>query len=69
MNELPRVGEKLLTVKDVADMLGVSTLWVYEHARGKHRPKLPCVRMGHCVRFRPSSIEEFVRALEQGQVA
>jgi excisionase family DNA binding protein len=59
------IGEKLLTVEEVAELLGVSTAFVYQHASGQRRPKIPCVKMGRSVRFRPSSIEEFVRALEQ----
>jgi excisionase family DNA binding protein len=60
-----RIGEKLLTVEEVAEMLGVSTAFVYQHASGSRRPKIPCVKIGRSVRFRLSSIEEFIRALEQ----
>lgn len=65
MPELAARGEKLLTVEGIAEMLGVSTAFVYQHASGARRPRIPSVRIGRSVRFRQSSIEEFIRGLEQ----
>ena len=56
----------LLTVEQVAGLLGVSTAWVYQHSCGARRPMLPSVKLGRAVRFRPESVQEFVDALERG---
>jgi excisionase family DNA binding protein len=50
----------LLTARQVAQRLNVSTSWVLEHARGKRKPVLPSVKMGKAVRFVPSDVDGFV---------
>lgn len=52
--------DRLLTINDVAEWLGVSKAWVYDHATRK-RPFLPCVRFGELTRFRRDEIEQFIR--------
>jgi excisionase family DNA binding protein len=52
-------GEHLLTIQDVAQWLGVSKGWVYDHTTRK-RPLLPCIRMGEMTRFRREDIEKFI---------
>jgi excisionase family DNA binding protein len=52
--------ERLLTPKEVADILSVSTAWVLDHA-SRRRPHLVSVKLGKSVRFRPSDVEEFIR--------
>jgi excisionase family DNA binding protein len=54
--------QKLLTAEDVADLLHVSTAWVYDHADRK-QPQIPSVRLGKAVRFRPEDIEQFIREM------
>jgi excisionase family DNA binding protein len=54
--------EKLLTAEDVAQLLNVSTAWVYDHADRK-QPAIPCVRLGKSVRFRPEDVRTFVEAM------
>ncbi len=54
--------ERLLTAEEVANMLNVSTAWVYDHADRK-RPMIPSVRLGKTVRFRPEDIEQFIREM------
>jgi len=51
--------DRLLTVADVAEWLGVSKGWVYDHVTRK-RPFLPCVRFGEITRFRRAEIEQFI---------
>lgn len=51
--------EKLIRVEEVAAWLDVPTSWVYAAARDG---RLPCVRMGHHVRFRRGDIQAFVDA-------
>jgi excisionase family DNA binding protein len=54
--------EKLLTAEQVAQLLNVSTAWVYDHADRK-RPAIPCVRLGKSVRFRPEDVRTFIEAM------
>ena len=55
----------LLTVEEVANLLGVSQAWVYQHSCGARRPSLPSVKLGRAVRFRIEAIQEFVCQLER----
>ncbi|HEX7124884.1 MAG TPA: helix-turn-helix domain-containing protein [Thermodesulfobacteriota bacterium] len=45
--------ERLLTAKEVAELLGLKEKTVYELAK---RGEIPCVRIGKFVRFRPSDL-------------
>jgi excisionase family DNA binding protein len=56
--------EKLLTAEEVAQILNVSTAWVYDHADRK-RPAIVCVRLGKAVRFRPEDVRTFIEAMTQ----
>lgn len=58
---LERASERLLTIAEVAEWLGVSKAWVYDHVTRK-RPFLPCVRFGEVTRFRRNEIEGFIQA-------
>ena len=53
--------EKLLTVAEVAESLGVSPAWVRQHASGVRRPVLPSVKMGKVLRFRRGDVERFIQ--------
>jgi excisionase family DNA binding protein len=50
--------ERLLTVREVADRLGVCRGIVY---RLCHRNELPALRIGGALRFHPEAVESFVR--------
>ena len=52
--------DRLLTINEVAEWLGVSKAWVYDHATRK-KPFLPCVRFGEVTRFRREEIERFIQ--------
>ena len=54
--------EKLLTAEEVAEILNVSTAWVYDHADRK-RPLIPSVRLGKAVRFQPQAVEKFIEEM------
>jgi excisionase family DNA binding protein len=58
-------GHPLLTVDQVAQLLGVSAAWVYQHSCGARRPSLPSVKLGRAVRFRPESLEHLIEELER----
>ena len=49
--------EQLLTIKEVAEMLQLAELTVH---RLKQNGKLPYVRIGHAVRYRPSDVADFI---------
>ena len=55
----------LLSVDQVAEWLGVSVAWVYQHSCGARRPRLPSVKLGRTVRFRTEAIQEFISQLER----
>ena len=56
---------RLLTAKDVAERLGVTTAWVWAQSRAGN---IPHVQLGRYRRFREEAIEEWVRRLEQHSV-
>ena len=49
--------EKLLTAADVAELLGIHKVTVYELARAG---RIKRVEIGHTVRFRPRDVQEFI---------
>ena len=57
--------DPLLTVEQVARMLGVSEAWVRQHSNGMRRPYIPSVKLGKCVRFRLESVLEFIKSMER----
>ena len=58
-------SDRLLTINEVAEWLGVSKAWVYDHATRK-KPFLPCVRLGEITRFRRAEIESFIQEHARG---
>lgn len=46
-------SQPLLTIEEVAKLLSVSTKTV-------RRLRIPCVRLGRLLRFRPSDVERFL---------
>lgn len=61
--------ERLLSVGDVAKILGVSPGWVRDHATGRRRPRLTAVRLGKLLRFRLQDVEEFIAECRQTEAA
>ena len=66
---------KLLSLDDVATMLGVSKAWVRDHAT-RRNPRIPVVRLGAkraILRFRPEDLVGFIErhliSNEKGGVA
>jgi len=47
----------LLTVRDVARLLGMSERWVHERTR---RREIPCYRFGTALRFHPEEIRAWM---------
>lgn len=50
----------LLAPGDVAKWLGVSSAWVRDHATRKS-PRIPAVKVGKLLRFRPVDVRAFIR--------
>jgi excisionase family DNA binding protein len=55
------VSEPLIEAEEVAEMIGMGSDWVYAEARAN---RIPHIRLGRSVRFRRSSIEAWLSALE-----
>lgn len=67
--ERQQSGFSLLSLDDVARMLGVSKAWVRDHAT-RRSPRIPVVRFGDrraVLRFRPMDVENFINAHLQVQ--
>ena len=52
--------ERLLTPREVAELLAASVAWVLDHSSRRH-PLLKSVKLGKLVRFRREDVEEFIR--------
>jgi excisionase family DNA binding protein len=52
-----------LEADDVAAILGMTTDWIYREVRAG---RLPHLRLGRYVRFRPESIDSWLDARERG---
>jgi excisionase family DNA binding protein len=59
----------LLTVEEVAEILRVKKKWIYDHADGRRRPKLPCYEISEggrkIRRFSREQIKEFLIQCER----
>ena len=58
------IPEKLLSVSEVAQQLGVTDNWVHSHAAGKRQPVLPSLKLGKHRRFRAADLEQFLLLCE-----
>jgi excisionase family DNA binding protein len=58
--------KSLLTAREVADLLGVTTSWVYEQSR---LGRIPTVTLGRYRRYRVEAIEAWIQGLEVGEGA
>lgn len=54
-------SERLWNAQQAAELLGVSERWVRDHAT-RRSPKIPVVKLGPLLRFRPDDIEQFVES-------
>lgn len=59
----------LLTVQEIANLLRVSTGWVYDHAGGRRRPHLPSVTLGKLTRFREEDVADWIEAMSRRRTA
>jgi predicted DNA-binding transcriptional regulator AlpA len=54
---------RLLKVQEVADHLGVSVQWIYEHSTGKVEPVIPNLKLGKYRRYRLDEIERWLKQI------
>jgi excisionase family DNA binding protein len=57
-DRIERIG-RALTANELADMLNVSRITIFKHAKAG---RIPCFRIGTCVRFDPRAIANWLRA-------
>ena len=60
--------DRLLSVEEVAELLGMSTAWVRQHSNGMRRPSIPSIKLGKCVRSRRQDVQEFVESMARPTV-
>lgn len=54
---------RLLLAEEVAEMIGMTTDWIYAETR---KDRIPHLRMGRYYRYRPEAIETWLVELERG---
>lgn len=56
-------SHRLIYAEDVAEKIGMTPQWVYDQSR---RGLIPHVKLGRFYRYRPSSIDDWLRSIERG---
>jgi excisionase family DNA binding protein len=49
--------DRAMSAADIAGILGISEITVYKHAKAG---KIPCFRIGTCVRFCPQTVADWI---------
>jgi excisionase family DNA binding protein len=65
LQQITPITDRLLTVLEVSELLQMSQAWVRQHSSGLRQPTIPSVKMGKSVRFRRTSVEEFIALAER----
>jgi len=52
--------EKLMTLKEAAEKLGMSPRWVRNHTSRHAQPRLGFTRLGHLLKFSDQQLQEFL---------
>lgn len=60
MSSRTELSDRLLTVEELAEHLGVKTSWVYSHVRRRSRDRIPAVRLGKYWRFRLADVDRWL---------
>jgi len=61
----PRTAGRLLTADEVAELLGVSTEWVWEQSR---LGLIPTITLGRFRRYRKEAVERWLLSIEDGTI-
>ena len=56
------MADKLLGVKELADILGVKKSWIYQRSRLKGPGTIPRLKLGKYLRFRLNEVMEWIQA-------
>ncbi|MEW5701576.1 MAG: helix-turn-helix domain-containing protein [Candidatus Zixiibacteriota bacterium] len=56
---------RFLSVKELAEVLGVPVSWIYDRTRQGGPEQLPHYKVGKYVRFSEAEIEEYLKAKSQ----
>jgi excisionase family DNA binding protein len=59
----PSPSVRLLSAEDVAEILGVTTSWVYAQSRAG---QIPTVRLGRYYRYRRDAVQRWIETREVG---
>jgi excisionase family DNA binding protein len=65
MQDHTLIENKLLTVSEVAAELQVPVSWVYERTRRNGVDRIPHIKLGKYLRFRWSSVLEWLEGMKQ----
>jgi excisionase family DNA binding protein len=65
-SSMPRDGNRLLTVGEVAELLHVHVSWVYGRMRKRSPERLPGYRLGKYWRFRAEEVLRWVQDHHEG---
>jgi predicted DNA-binding transcriptional regulator AlpA len=60
-----QLATKLLTVTEVSSWLAVSPSWIRDHAAGRRRPVLPCIKLGKSLRFDERRVTQWLETLRR----
>lgn len=60
LNTLANTTDRLLTVEELAERLGVKPSWVYSHVRRRSRDRIPAIRLGKYWRFRLEAVQRWL---------
>jgi integrase/predicted DNA-binding transcriptional regulator AlpA len=52
----------MLKLREVCQLFGVSPGWVYRRTRRTSRDRIPCVRLGRCLRFEAEAVKAYLDA-------
>ena len=64
--QIPDISDKYLNVKEVSELLGISSATVYRLTENR---KIPYLRVGGQIRFRKQSLDAWARQREKGALA
>jgi len=53
----PVLPDRLISLKDLADVTGMSMRWLHERTR---RNEIPCYRLGRALRFDPVEVRRWL---------
>src|SRR5271167_4334155 len=56
-----RRDERLLTVREVAELMRVPVSWVYDRTRRRGAEQLPHIKLGKYLRFEEALVQEFIQ--------